>query len=180
MNNFDNFCVTLLEEAKHFYEKYQSETSEEGKNAYCHSSLLLTICSLEAFVNSISEELALTNKINILDKSLLSEKEVKLEGGQFILTNQLKMFRLTDRIEYLYRRYKRKELTDKLQWWQSLKNGIELRNKLVHPKDMVEISERQLKNTLEGTIKCIDVLFRIIYKKRFPKSSHGLNSIHNY
>jgi hypothetical protein len=180
MNNFDDFCIILLEESKRFFEKYKEEQSKEGKRAYSHASLLLSICALEAFVNSISEGLALASRLNIIEKSLLTEKEVKLENGQFGLTKQLKMYRLTDRIEFLYRKFKAKEIPDKQKWWTILKSGIELRNKLVHPKDMVEISEQQLKNTLEGVIKCIDVLFRAIYKKPFRRFSRGLSSTFNY
>ena len=70
--------------------------------------LLLVMSSLEACVNSISEELLVepyNEEYNIVEQSLLLEKEFVFEKGQFVLGNKLKMYRLIERIEFLIRKF---------------------------------------------------------------------------
>ena len=118
MTVFDEFCSSLLEEAKRFLEKAVEANTEEAKVAYCHSAILIGISSLEAYVNGIAEELITWKDIPLNEKSLLVEKEIELKNGAFRLTNKLRIFRLKDRIEYLYRKFKKSTLKDNDEpWW---------------------------------------------------------------
>lgn len=176
MSEFDNFCSDLLEESKRFLEKAKTEKNINGIKAFQHSCLLLGFCSLEAFVNGISEEMCLSPKFPIHLKAILLEKEYRLEKGRFILSNSLKMTRLTDRIEVLYRRYKRMELTDSETWWSTIKYGIDLRNKITHPKEEFKITNEILENILQAILDCLTSLYRAVYKGKFPKANLQLNS----
>src|SRR5438105_4558960 len=100
MSEADEFSKSLLEEAKRFYEKSISESTREGKTAYLHASLNLAFCSLEAHVNGIADDFVTRPELSIVEKSLLAEREIRLEKGQFVLADTLKMSRLEDRIEF--------------------------------------------------------------------------------
>ncbi len=176
MNSFDIFCNDLLEEAKRFNEKGTSESKLEGKNAYQHASLLLAICALEAYINGISEEITIAKAFPTHEKGILLEKEVKLEKGEWTLTNNLKMSRLTDKIELLYKRHTRTHLTDTQKWWPTLKMGIDYRNKITHPKEEVIISKDFCEKVIHSVIECLTDLYLAIYKRNFPKSHLSLTS----
>ena len=171
MNSFDTFCNGLLEHSKRFSEKSKIEPKVDGKIAYQHASLLLAICALEAYVNGISEEITLAKSFPIHEKGILLEKEIKLEKGEWTITNNLKISRLTDKIELLYKRHKRAELNDTYPWWTILKNGIDLRNKLTHPKAEVKLSDSFNEKIIQAVIECVSQLYKAIYKRQFPKSN---------
>ena len=176
MNSFDTFCNELLEQSKRFTEKSKSETKPDGKIAYQHASLLLAICALEAYVNGISEEITLAKSFPIHEKGILLEKEIKLEKGEWTITNSLKISRLTDKIELLYKRHTRTELNDNHSWWTTLKHGIDLRNKLTHPKEEVKLSDAINERVIHAVIECVSILYKAIYKRQFPKSNLSLVS----
>jgi len=177
MAEFDDFSALLLEEAKRFHEKIDEDTNEDAKTAYIHSAVLIGISALEAYINGISQELMNFPKTPIHEKSLLGEKEIELKNGEFILTERLKIQRLTERIQYLYFKYKKTHLTgESEEWWGSLKQALKVRNNLVHPKEEVTISKEEVKQLLESVISCLLCLSKIIYKKEFPFRNMGLQS----
>jgi hypothetical protein len=176
MENFDLFCNSLLEESKRFLERAKGENDPISINAFLHASLLLSISSLEAFVNGIAEDFKEASSLTVHEKSFLLEKEISLSNGEFKLDNRLKMSRLIERIEFLFRKFNYSKLDKKLKWWQNLNEGIALRNSLVHPKEYSEIKIAQIESTLKSVIECIDRLFKAIYKKGFPSIKMGLDS----
>lgn len=174
MNEFDKFCSELLEQAKRLLEKSKDEKSNEGKQAYNNASLLMSICSLEAYINGIAEEVCMAVDYPLQLKGALLEKEIRLESGEFIITNSLKMYRLTDRIEILYKKHGQKSLTE--AWWVTLKHGIELRNKITHPKESVVITTEILEQVILAVIECLQTLYKAVYNRNFPKGNRYLNS----
>ena len=86
------------------------------------------------------------------------------------------MCRLEDRICFLYRRFTGKPLDRTQNWWSSLKSGISIRNSIMHPREMVEITDKLVKDVLAAIIESIDVLYRAVYGRGFQASGKGLNS----
>ena len=101
MADIDDFATLLFDEAKAFLERAKTARSAEARNAHLHASLLVGFCSLEAHLNSIADDFLMRTDLNMLDRSILSEKEIELKNGEYQLTDRLKMFRLEDRIEHL-------------------------------------------------------------------------------
>ena len=101
MNDFDTFSDNLLEQAKRFLEIAKEKAEEEAIDAYLNAALLLSVSSLEAFVNGISDDFSSSDQFSVIEKSFLLEKEIELKNGVFHLTQRLKMSRLTERIEIL-------------------------------------------------------------------------------
>lgn len=109
MKDFDFFGEMLFEEAKYYLEIAKREGSEtDEETAALHASLLLAMSALEAYINAVAEELVATFKLNIFEKSILAEKDIKLCKGTISLGNGLKMYRLIDRIAFIYTKYSKK------------------------------------------------------------------------
>lgn len=176
MFDVDEFCTNLMEEAKRFYEKAQAETDNEGKNAYLHSALLLAFASLEAHVNAIADDFSLREDLTILEQSILFEKRFEIDNGKLRLTNELKMYRLEDRIQFLYYRFAGKPVNRDSKWWSDFKEGINFRNKLTHPKKVIQISESMIEKYLTAIINTLDELYKAVYKRSYPLTQRGLNS----
>ncbi len=175
MKNFDEFSNEILEEAKRFLEKAK-ETDDKNKPPYLHASLLLSISSLEAFVNGIADDFKDATSMNIFERAFLTEREIALKNGKFQIVNGLKMTRLIERIEFLFRKFNYTKLDKRTAWWQHLIHGIKLRNSLVHPKEYSRISTEEIERTLKAVLTCLDILFKAIYKKGLPVINKGLDS----
>lgn len=176
METFDQFSQALLEEAKHFLEKARQEKDTSAINAYLHASLLLSISSLEAYVNGIADDFKDQECLNIMEKGFLLEQEVSFKNGEFILKDNLRMSRLIERIEFLFSKFKPKKVDKNAKWWQDLNEGIKLRNKLMHPKEYNTLDVKQIETTLRSVIQCIDKLFQHVYKQKLPTHKLDLNS----
>ncbi len=163
-----------------FFEISKENRDLIARKAYLHASLLLSISSLEAFVNGIAIDFKNVSGLSLHEKAFLEEKQIMLKNGDFLITNQLKMSRLTDRIEFLFIKFNKALLNKRSKWWQNLKAGIALRNNMVHPKEYHDIKDQQIEATLLAVIECINNLFRAIYKKKLPSFSMGLNSKFNF
>jgi hypothetical protein len=176
VSQIDDFAQSLLKESKRFLEKAQSEESGEGASAYLHASLMLAFSSLEAHVNSISDDFVNRPEMTVHDKSILVEREVRLDKGQFTLSNTLKMVRLEDRIQFLHAHFSGKPLQGQIEWWSRLSDATKLRNQLTHPKEMVSIKPDTVERAIQAIIDTIDALYQAIYKLPFPAAVRGVKS----
>lgn len=176
MGDVDAFASQLLEEAKRFLEKAVCEADAEGKAAYLHAALSLVFSALEAHVNSIADDFLVRDDLSLLDRSILSERDVQLDNGQHVLTDRLRMYRLEDRIEFLYRRFCGALLDKNSAVWSRFKSGLNLRNRLTHPKEAAEITEQLTRQALTAVVDLLDLLYRGIYKRPYPTAKRGLDS----
>ncbi|MFH1024583.1 MAG: hypothetical protein V1809_14475 [Planctomycetota bacterium] len=177
MAAIDDVSEILLEEAKRFLEKAQTEVGSAGKTAYLHAALNLGFCSLEAHVNAIADDFLTRKDLSVLDRSILREKDYRLNEGEFTLNEaKLRMYRLEDRIQFLHRRFSGKRIDLKSSWWSELQSAQILRNKLAHPKDAPVIDEDSVIRGLQSILDTINALYTAIYKRKFPGSSRGLQS----
>lgn len=179
MLDFDNFSNKLFEESKRYLEKAKEEQNIVAQEAFLHASLLISMSALEAQVNSISEELLKSPNMdiyNVYERALLSEKDISFEKGKFSVSNKLKIYRLSDRIEYLYFKFSGKTVGCSDVWYAELKNSINLRNKLVHPKSDITLTVAQVENALRAVLNTVNQLYLIIYKKGFPAYPLDLQS----
>jgi len=178
LQDIDIFATELFEEAKRFLEKVKESHNDEGEKAFLHAALLLGMSSLEAHINAICEEMSERNGLDLLDYSVLTEKEINFDKGQYRLTKKLKIYNLADRITYLAKRFggKGKKLDVNSEWWNKLHQGIDLRNSIVHPKAKRDITDEQVESAFEGIIGVLDALYVLIYDRNFPALGRGLDS----
>lgn len=173
----DDFATLLFEEAKAFLERYRSHKYEDAVVAYLHAALLLGYCALEAHINNVAADFADRTEFNILEQSILQERDVTLKNGQFELTQTLKMFRLEDRFEFLYRRFQTQPLNKAEPWWGLLKAGLDIRNAITHPRSPRTVTEKEVTDSLNAVLEAIDVLFQAVYRKPYPGKGRQLDSI---
>jgi len=176
MAEVDEIAALLLEQAKRFYEKATEAKDTDSQLAHLHAALLLGVSSLEAHVNSICDDFLVRPELNILERSLLAERDYRFDDGQFILLEGLKMYRLPERIEFLFRRFSEKPVDKTTGWWPAMKAALLIRNELTHPKRRPEITTESAKRALSGIIDTLDAMYRAIYKRGYPAAQRELQS----
>lgn len=177
MAQIDLFANQLLEEAKRFLERASESADGEGRAAHLHASLLLLFCALEAHVNAIGEEFSRQSDLSAHEKGVLLEKDIKLEHGEFMLTQRLRMVSLEDRVEFLYVRFSGKSLDRSSTSWRGrLSTALNLRNRLTHVRAVPSISEADVERAIEAIIATLEALFQALYKSKFPPVALGTRS----
>jgi hypothetical protein len=175
MPGVDDFSRSLLEEAKRFYEK-AGDVNGEGRTAYLHAAIMLAFCAFEAHVNAVASDFLLRSDLSILDQSILSERDFRLDGGDFLLTEKLKMYRLEERFEFIYHKFSGAKLDKATAWWAQLKGALHHRNQLVHPKEATTTTPEIVEAALTGIIAAIDALYTAVYQRPFPAKARALQS----
>lgn len=176
MDSIDTFASLLLEEAKRFLELAGEASEDEGVNANLHAGMVLAFCALEAHVNAVSDEMALLKGLTAHEKSILLEREVRLDNGQYKLKNDLKMHRLEDRILFLFARFTKSTLDKNAPWWAKLKASLKVRNQISHPKDVTTLTKQDVATSIQAIVDCLDALYQAIYGRRLPAAIRGLQS----
>lgn len=181
MNSIDKFSSLLFEEAKRFLETANASSDQVSQTAFCHAAMLLAFSSLEAHMNAVSDELALRKDLDVLTKSILLERDYRLEKGLFKLSSStLKMYRLEDRLDFLFTNFSISQSGANKKWWGDLKNGLKLRNRLVHPKEAFPLTIQDTEKCLLAIIECLNSLYLAIFKKPHPSFNRKLDSNLNF
>lgn len=181
MSTFDEFAEDLMEDAKRFYELGRDESNNTAKQAYLRASLLLSVSSLEAFINGVVDDfIDRRGFFDINQIAFLTERNIELVSGQFEIRNRLNMKRLTQRIEIIFAKFDSSKLDKTDIWWSDLKSGIKLRNKLVHPKEKTNLNDKQLLNLISAVLECVNNIFLAVYNRKYPAIARGVNSKHDF
>lgn len=173
---FDRFFEQLLEESKFLYEQSHKVSDDEHRDIFLHSSLLTVISALEACIYSIAEELLIEpykDNYSLLEQSMLLEREIIFEKGKYKLGNNLKMTRITERLELLFVKFLKEKWDPTVSWFSQLKQSIKLRNEIVHPKAIISITTHQVEIAIKAVLETINELYKAIYKKALPTYSLG-------
>ncbi|SFO51390.1 hypothetical protein SAMN05216567_10123 [Variovorax sp. OK605] len=183
MSDIDMLSTQLFEEAKRFLEKALEESeAAAAREAYAHAALLLAFSSLESHINAVADELTLRPNLHVLDRSILTEKEFALEKGRFIIKDRLKIYRFEDRLSYILANFSSSDpfASGKPSWWPALSAGFNLRNKLVHPKENIQLTAAAVSAAMQAIFECLNALFTAIYNRPFPSFKRGLQSSLNF
>jgi hypothetical protein len=176
--DIDVFSTQLLEEAKAFFEKARITSVERSKQAYLHAALNLGFCAIEAHVNAIAEDFLTLSDLTPHETSILSEKKVELEYGEFRVSKQIQIYRLEDRLLFLCTRFSKKGRLDRrAAYWGHFKDALDLRNGLTHPKTLTIITEDSVQRGLLAILQVLDMMYKRIYGKKYPGRKRGLQSV---
>lgn len=176
MSEIDEFASKLFEEAKRFFEKGQESASNEERDANLHASINLAFCALEAHINSVADDFLSRSEFNVLEQSILSEKDYELKSGQFVLSGRRKIYRLEERVEFLLTYFTKQPIDKNAQWWSHFKEAINMRNELTHPKSIPSIDVAVVKRALISILETLNNLYMSVYKKEYPRYKRGLGS----
>lgn len=180
MTEFDDYCNSLFEEAKYYLERAKTTISNPDlQQAMLHSSLLLGMSALEAYINAIAEELCSNEGFNLNDfeKALLLERKLSIDHGIVRMEKGLQMSRLIDRIEFIYCKYSHRKIDNNAKWVIGIKETIQIRNDLVHPKIALSLTYEKTNRALEAILDTLNELYLAVYKRRIPIYNYGLQSI---
>lgn len=176
MADIDDFATLLLEQAKYYFENSKGLPSPGVEQAHLNAALLLGVASVEAHVNAIAEELLIRDDLTVLERSLLCEVEYELKKGTFSLRKKLKMYRLEDRIEFIFCRFTKVKVPSQEPWWSGLAGALSLRNRIVHAKSAETLTEGAVNTALTSVLDFLNALYRALYKKGYPGYARGLHS----
>jgi hypothetical protein len=130
---------------------------------------------LEAHVNSVAEEFISRPEVSLYERSILLEKEIRLETGEFKLGG-LKIYPITERFLFIYQKFSGEKLDRSAQGWSDLSDAIALRNRLTHPKEPPILTDISVKRAIQAVITAINALFEAIYRKPLPSANLDLQS----
>lgn len=175
MDEIDVFASSLLEESKRFLELAKEFDGDDGQTAFLHAALMIGFCAFEAHINAIGDEMALGPNLSAHDIGILKELDVQLKNGRFEVVEKLKMYRLEDRVAFLFARFS--EPANRLEpWWSRFRAANTLRNELTHPKEVPSINVSRVQDAIEALIETTDRIYKAVYKKRLPAAVRGLHS----
>ena len=177
MSDFENYSEELLLASKQFLQEAKvSGITDRDQQRHLRASLTHAFFFLEAQLNYLAGHFSNSSGFDVLERSLLSEREVRLDAGNFVLTKKAKFFRIEDRIEFLLYRFSADPNKSKGHWFSELKSSIDVRNGLVHPKKAHVINVADVEMAIMAALNCLTSLYDAIFRKDFPLSSLGLHT----
>lgn len=176
MSDFHLYSKELLQASKLFLieAKVAGITLQDAQRNF-RASITHAFFFLEAEINYIGAHFKDHPDFDLSERSLLSEKEIRIDKGVFYLSNADKFFRLEDKIEFLLARFSGNLTKNKGSWYADLRLSIQLRNSIVHPKDVRLIGEDDCTRCILSVLGCISALYRAVFNKDFPLIKLGLN-----
>ena len=177
MSDFEFYSEELLLASKQFLQEAKvSGLADRDQQRYLRASLTHVFFFLEAQLNYLAGHFSGSTGFDLLERSLLSERDVRLDNGKFVLTDNDKFFRIEDRIEFLLYRFSADPNKTKGHWFSDLKSSINVRNRLVHPKKEHKINVADVEKAIMSVLNCLTSLYYSIFRKDFPLSSLGLHT----
>jgi hypothetical protein len=176
VSNIDQFASSLLDEAKRFLEKAKDAQGSNAEAPNLHAALMLAFCSLEAHVNAVADEFSSRPELSVHERGVLIERDVQLHDGVFRLTDNLRIWRLEDRILLLHQKFSTTGLSTAAEWRSKLSTASDLRNKLTHPKMFPLLTFKAVALAVEAVIDAINSLYIALYSRPLPAANLGLSS----
>lgn len=175
MSDFVKYSRGLMDAAKGFRSAALTVSNEQTKQALLGSALLYACSFLEAHLNYIAEHFSDKKMFSLHEKGVLLEREVRFESGAFVLSNTLKISRITDRIDLLLAKCCDDPVSVKLGWYSDLTATLKARNAIVHPKDQHDLTEGSVTLALNCVLSAVDALYLVVFKKALPYAKKGID-----
>lgn len=174
----DVFSSLLREEAKRFLELGSGCADVAGQSAYFHAAVILGFNALECHLAAITDDIESTATLSAHERALLTQRDVRLADGEFVVTDSLKMVPLEDRIQLMHWHFSGDALDR--TWWSELKSAIKLRNELTRPKGPIAIPRASVERAVQAILDTIDAMCRAVCRTSFPAASCRLQSKLNF
>ncbi|WFE75749.1 hypothetical protein [Roseinatronobacter sp. S2] len=175
MSEFEAYSSELLTSAKKFLTEAKVNDLKAEKQRLLRSALTHVFFFLEAQLNYLASHFAKSADFSVVERSLLTERDIALVKGRFVLTDKTKFYRMEDRIEFLLARFSADLEASKSTWFSDLTSSIKVRNRLVHPKEAHSISEAEVEKALLAVLACLSEMYIAIFGKKFPPAALGLH-----
>lgn len=174
MSDFVEYSRSLMDTAKGFRAHALELEEGEVKQAFMRAALLHACSFLEAHLNYMADHFAYNTMFSLHEKGILLEREVRFEGGEFHLTNTLKISRIIDRIDLMLSKCSANPAEEKVGWFSDLVRALKIRNSLVHPKEVHTLYDEDVKMALLCMLNAADKLYFVVFKKGLPYAKKGI------
>lgn len=129
-------------DASHYFVTYKNydKLDKEEKMYYILASVLFSWISLESHVNALSESLSKGTRINEYHKAFLQEKELRVDDEGKFRENTIRPS-ASKKILFILQNFSNKDVKKFKQekLWKDIKNFENLRNRIVHHKEINKI-----------------------------------------
>ena len=178
MTELSGFSRSLLETAKFFLLTAEKEDTKVKEQAYLRAALYHSLAYVEGQVNDVAEHFEGSGHFSVHQRALISEKDVQLVSGEYVIKDRLKIHRLTDRIDVIVRSFGKSP--QGLLGYAELKEGMRLRNLLAHPKNEKELSYLEVSKVIEASVSVCDSIAKAVFKKGLPYADRGLEPVSDF
>jgi len=175
VSDFEAYSNELLTSSKRFLEEGRSNTLNSEKQRLLRAALTHAFFFLEAQLNYLASHFSSASHFSIVEQSLLTERDIALRNGHFVLTEKAKFYRLEERIEFLLAQFSNDLKKSKGTWFSELNSSIKVRNRLVHPREAHKLDTEEVETSILAVLSCMSALYSAIFGKEFPPAALGLH-----
>lgn len=175
MSDFEAYSNELLTSSKKFLEEANSNISTSEKQRLLRSALTHAFFFLEAQLNYLAAHFSNSPDFSVLERALLTERDIALDKGRFVVSDKIKFYRLEDRVEFLLAQFSADLAKSKGTWFSNLKASVKVRNRLVHPKEAHVLEIKDVEITILAVLDCLSALYLAVFGKAFPPAALGLH-----
>lgn len=162
-----------FEYAKAFYAKSKLATKPDERKTYVEVCFALGFSFLEGTLSYISDHFADSRGFDTFERSIMNEQDLRIVRGQPQAAG-VKYRTLEERLQFLFWRFSHKPFDTQQKWWSALKQAINQRNDLMHPKKGAALTEDDAERCLLAILEATDCLFKTVFNNSWPKAKRGL------
>lgn len=166
-----------LQDAYEFYstaEKAVIESRSREAKRYFRAAVFYTASAMEAFVNYIGDSFNKAEKLSAHERAFLNDKQLVFDPSKGFVVTQIRYYGIDDKLKFLIHRFAPNYDIGKSKAWTSFVEFKNLRDSLVHPKnidDEIEIDEyrEKLRIGMFGTITLMNDVSKGVFKRPLRK-----------
>ncbi len=170
-----DYLNIMVEYAKAFYQKALITSDGDQQKTFLEISFLLGFSFLEGTLSYIFEHFDRNENFNVFERSILEEKDVKIEKG-IPKTFGTKYRSIEERIQFLLCHFSANQFDFDKSWWQGLMQSIQKRNNILHPKNSSPVLLKDSELFLNSLVEAVDEIYKTVFGTKWPKSKLGVQT----
>ncbi len=167
---FEDYLI----DSSYFFKEANKRTSERDKKRFYRASVFFAASCMEAFVNYLTDILEHSNTLNSFELNFLLDQKEIFDLNKFKVKKNIEFHNIENKLKFLIKTYI-KDFNFKSKEWNDYLNFKDFRNKLVHPRiliDEIEIQDykKEIKRGLTSIIYFINILLNGVLRKPLRKN----------
>jgi hypothetical protein len=172
----------LLEIAKRYLEKAKEAKKDPiAIDAYLRACIIIAFASLESQLLYVASHFTGRKDMGVLERAVIGQFEYEFQNGVCKLTDKPKFYKLEERLKLLLAFFSGDEFKARdYPWWSNLMEGVNIRNEIVHPKRVTELTIPAAGSILKGILGAMSDIYEVVFKKKFPAAALELESRYEF
>ena len=171
-----DFIWALFEDVDHFLrEADKNQNDLMSQQRHLRVSILCAWGAFEGWINKTCSDFATTDSsLAPCELGFLLERRVRLEKGEFYVSNSDKYESTEAKLEFLLRRFGQTKLNKSTVQWERYQAAKHMRDSIVHPKNNrpMKLEVADVKQAVKALKDYINLMSNKIYK-RSPLNTHA-------